>query len=121
MSVHAVLTGAVDLIELKGWVQEGYQSPDGCLCTVGAIVLAAGSGFKYDEDGEPEDFIGNDDIYAALEAIETVIGSPTGEPAYTKTVVARPEWDTVSWNDEPGRTQGEVLSVLRAAAKLVAA
>ena len=82
MSVHAVLTGAADLIELKGWVQEGYQSPDGCLCTVGAIVLAAGSGFKYDEDGEPEDFIGN---------------------------------------DEPGRTQGEVLSVLRAAAKLVAA
>lgn len=121
MSVYLVLTGAADLIERKGWVQEGFQSADGCLCTVGAIVLAAGSEFVYDEDGDPEDFIGNEDIYGALEAVESVIGRPAGDVDDERSVHARPEWDTVAWNDEPGRVQAEVLAALRAAARLVAA
>ncbi|MFY2788494.1 DUF6197 family protein [Rhodococcus sp. MALMAid1271] len=112
MTLSEILNRAADLLADKGWNRGYYQSPEGCLCAVGAITLAAGGCFSYDEDGTPDDFQGpNDDsrgIYAAMEAVEQAVSGSVGVDA------AR---DLVTWNDDPDRTQQEVIDTFRSVAK----
>lgn len=108
MNAQEVLTKAADLIELKGWTRGQFQDEAGCLCTVGAIVLAGGGSFKYDEDGTPDDYDDPSDtgfgIADALNAVELVVGP-----------------ELVTWNDDPDREKSDVVNALRTAAKRVAA
>lgn len=119
MSVQTSLLGAASVIEDRGWTRDAYVDDDGCVDIVGAIVVAVGGKFKYDDDGKPEDFVANTEVYAALAAVDDVINQPVEPPEVSLHPVM--VLSAVEWNDTEGRTQGEVLSVLRAAAKLVAA
>ena len=114
MTTAELLTKAADLLVEKGWTRETYQDGNGCMCAVGAITVAAGGSFIYDEDDAPEDFTGpncdTDPIYAAIEAVENVVNGA---------VSSRASFCVVEWNDEQGRTAGEVIDVIRFAAKQV--
>jgi hypothetical protein len=108
VNANEVLIKAAELIEAKGWTQKQFQDSAGCLCTVGAIVLAGGGSFRYNEDGLPDDYDDPSDagfgIGDALAAVEAVVGP-----------------ELVTWNDDPDREQSEVVDALRTAAKRVAA
>ncbi|OZE35651.1 MULTISPECIES: hypothetical protein [unclassified Rhodococcus (in: high G+C Gram-positive bacteria)] len=108
MNAQEVLTKAADLIEVKGWTRGQFQDEAGCLCTVGAIILAGGGSFKYDEDGRPDDYEDPADtgfgITDAFKALEELVGQ-----------------ELVTWNDGLDRDKSDVVNAMRAAAKRVAA
>jgi hypothetical protein len=87
-SVSEVLAAAADLLEKPGaWTQGIWVDHKGCLCIEGAIATVVG--------------IHPSDVYshpASIE-LEARIGS------------------LVDWNDAPGRTQAEVVTALRQAAR----
>jgi len=111
-TVADILTAAADLIEPEGaWTQRAYaRDRDGediedrssyyedepefeavCYCAIGAIMTAA---------GERPDRVGQDDM-GALEVFACFVG----------------EESIHIWNDNPERTQAEVVAALRAAAE----
>jgi hypothetical protein len=97
-NIADVLNRAADLIEPEGrWGRDdyGYYGPDsdsdmGCYCLIGAIAKAA---------ARAPFLVENDDAIAAI------LGFKHG-------------YEIPRWNDEPDRTQAEVVAALRAAAKL---
>jgi hypothetical protein len=102
LNVAEILNKAADLIEPEGrWTQDGYAKdvigrdiyPDDpsavCFCALGAIARAGG----FDPDIKPD------------------------HPAVTTLHAAVGEWVPV-WNDQPERTQAEVVAALREAAKM---
>lgn len=94
MDVHETLTKAADLIE-TGWCQgTGHLRFEGAdqYCAVGAI-----SRVTHDRGG----------IFSgSLKAVANVVGIR--------------DCMIVAWNDTPGRTQAEVVAVIRMAADLAA-
>jgi hypothetical protein len=100
----AILTAAADLIE-----------PEGC--------WTQGTSYR---DGQGRAVDGCDPSVVVSRCMNGAIGTVSGldfrltGPAYSilEGVVGR---DTAFWNDEPGRTQAEVVAALRKAAALAAA
>ena len=101
MDVAEVLEKAADLIEPEGaWCQgslgktkDGYPVPEDSpyavsLCAIGAILKASGKSWTYE-------------TYDYIHAVEAVVGE-----------------DLAVWNNWRRRTQAEVVSKLREAAKL---
>ena len=104
-----VLTRAKEILEPEGrWMQKGYglREPNGlppigmpgytCLCLFGAINEAL------------KEITGDIFLFAVesaeiLDAMETQLLRITGEESY------------IEWNDDPSRTQAEVLAVLEKA------
>lgn len=82
-----VLNRAADLIERDGWVQGRFRGPNGEHCATDAVVCAC----------EFSMVVYNDAVDVLLEAIR--------------------RQNLPRWNDEPGRTQAEVVAKLRAAAR----
>jgi hypothetical protein len=102
MTPEAILLGAAERLSKPGaWTQGAYgRDRNGhrvsCVssraiqwCALGAMLKETGTLTP----GRP--------YRAAVEALERVLNSPAG---------------STFWNDEPTRTQGEVVSALRAAA-----
>lgn len=97
VDVADVLTRAADLLERDGWRQGGLQQ--GCRrCALGAIVEAAGVSVCALV------------VSLACEAVQLAAG------------IERPTIGGLgTWNDAPGRTAGEVIGTMRAAAAALTA
>lgn len=96
------LEGAAALIEERGWRQGAYTDPSGRLCLMGAVVMACVGSVSQEaalvcryQHGDALNHYMN----AALDTVPTRVRA----------------WE---WNDAPGRTQGEVVALLRRAAAL---
>ncbi len=91
--VADLLDDAADLIERDGWAQGWLRDPDGRLCPGGAIVVADVAGSQILACRSPL-------VQAGLSAArDTIGGALTG------------------WNDAEGRTEQQVLDMLRTTAK----
>lgn len=99
-----VLRGAIERLGTDGWTQGRYHDNNGCHCADGALSVAAGlevpdgkGGWKYtsgDRDRAP--------YLAAFRAACRAAGR-----------AGHPRESIIDYNDEDGRTQGEVIAVLR--------
>ena len=95
---EAMLRAAADYIEEHGWIQgEGIRG-DGAACALGAIWAVGGSGLERSQTPEET---------AAKELLVKRIAA-TGYRCFRGVTLCIP-----SWNDEFGRTQAEVIAVLR--------
>ncbi|MGW5267212.1 DUF6197 family protein [Rhodococcus sp. NPDC003994] len=101
-AVADVLDAAGDIVQ-NGWTRFRYRSGDGCYCALGAITEAAdrlsvaSSQPSYDRFGV--------DIKAGAR-LAAVLGIPA-----TSMHIGIPRW-----NDDPDRTQDEVVTAFRTAA-----
>jgi hypothetical protein len=93
-TVADTLRAAARVIEEHGWCQDVAVDAEGRHCALGAVAEITGY-----EIGSPEY---RSSFREARIALEMYLGVPT--------------IGSVSWNDEPGRTEGEVLRALRGAA-----
>lgn len=112
-----VLRTAANLLEKQGWCQGQLISDSGELCLVGALHVAACPDIPEEQPrqrylhGDLANAIwGNrnveDRCYAAARRVEAIVGQVDGS-----------EYGTiVAWNNAKGRTQEEVIRVLREAA-----
>lgn len=126
MTKAEIMLGAADLLEKRGRTTGDYIDEDGCLCLVGAIVLAGGGFFKYDDDPDAvEEFVAPTDYDAARASVLAEINDTLEylaemiPPAFvTKNHAGACLTD---WNDADDRIDAEVLEFLRTnAAELVA-
>lgn len=118
MRTSEVLNTAADLILERGWRQgpggwDGYVPEDSRLCLEGGIMAALGMpeerrGALYGEVVE----------CPAYAAVARYLDKPTRPGNSTETERADWVWH---WNDAIGRTDTEVIAVLRAAALIEAA
>ena len=88
LSAKETLLKAADLLETKGWLQHSFTNLHGCLCTLGALNVAAGLTADACEPNEAED------IFA-----EFVGGF------------------TATWNDAPDQTAENVIKTMRECAE----
>ena len=95
-AVADVLTQAADLIERDGWCQRAFRGDNGEHCASDALMRASGMA--------PGD-TGSWEQKAMFDAACQYVYPHTGG------------WGIPSWNDEPQRTQAEVVAALRAAAE----
>jgi hypothetical protein len=86
-----MLTAAADLIEQRGWCQRKFQDDDGRLCVEGAIYHGLAVLDRV--------------CFDAVRILRRHIGDDS----------------LIRWNDQPGRTQDQVVAALRAAAEQAAA
>jgi hypothetical protein len=92
--VADLLDDAAALTERDGWAQGWMHDPDGRWCQVGAIKgAAAARGMQWNWPL----------LQAAFNAVADAIGVPTVE--------------LTGWNDAEGRTEQQVLGMLRTTAK----
>ena len=99
MTAKQIVSCAADYIEknglLKGdyWTydEESYPVPNGPCCTMGALRTCAST------DRYPPNIWNRGSLEAALRAVEARLSGRT----------------VPEWNDDPGRTQEEVVSTLR--------
>lgn len=89
-----ILNQAADYLEAFGWVQETLIDKQGRACLIGSIEKVAGI---LDKD------------YNRTDAGELV-------KAYQYLYDQLGHYYPADWNDEPGRTAGEVIDLLRKAA-----
>jgi hypothetical protein len=88
-----ILIGAADALEQHGWIQGALQTNRG-RCVLGAI----GANWGLTTDADKCD--------AAAKFLAHINLLSQDDP-----------WGLAAWNDEPGRTKGEVVTALREAAK----
>ncbi len=86
---------AAELIEERGWCQGDWCDGDGHLCVNAALIVAADPTF------------------------ELPIRRPLNWPraaaeAHGELAETIGDYDTTTWNDEPDRTEAEVIAALRA-------
>ncbi len=105
MGVADDLDKAADVITERGWCQGEPQDASGQLCAIGAINIAVLGRASVVADGVAYDG------YAKLDS------SQRGALVAHEMLRATIETEIVSWNDDEGRTKGEVVAALRAAAK----
>jgi hypothetical protein len=108
-----LLAQAAEQIERCGWWQGDlwpdaadllpYVTADPC-CVLGALAVACGL-WHYDQ---VTDLFGRPDYVLAVEALITQINTGRPESEHVR--------DIYTWNDNPDRTVGEVISTLRTAA-----
>lgn len=91
---------AADLIEERGHAKGILETFDGKLCLLGALNMAAWGSARHHSGG-----------YQALRYVEQFI--PGNNDRWRR-------YNGVDWNNQPERTQEEVVAVLRAAAGVAA-
>lgn len=108
----AVLTTAADyLAEPESWGTGWFITADGSRCALGAITWAVAPD---DADGDPRYHTAS--IHAA-ELLARYLISERNVPVAATGDDKLDVIETVGdWNDSPGRTAGEVIAALRAAA-----
>lgn len=107
-----ILTGAVDLINERGWCQGTPTDEDGALSIVAAMRLATAHAIGITD--VPAADLGDRDVWpeATRDAVKTAFDRAASE------VVAQTGWSAFDeWAEEEGRTADEVVAVLRAAAE----
>lgn len=104
-----ILENAALLIEERGW-QQGATGPVRAECITTAIENAFYDGANFTIV----------DFNYAREALSEVIGVEREPEGLAEVPVAVPYWGELllAWNDEPNRTEEEVLEALRDAASL---
>jgi hypothetical protein len=93
------------LIEERGWAQGEYLNDGDCLCVSGAISMAT-VGYPDEGDGE------TDEQDAEFRRIIAALGKAIG---------CQHSYEIARWNDEPERTQAEVLAAFGKAIALAEA
>lgn len=96
--VGQLLLDAADVLERYGWRQREYGNPDTGFCMMGAIMFVQ----------QPQNGIisvGHTPSFRATLRLQAHLGRT----------------DIVGWNDDLGRSKGQVLNALRAAARAEAA
>lgn len=96
-----VFRNAAKVIQARGHAKDCYQQEDGAVCTVGALVVALGM--------DPDDYEGQ--CLPAVQFLEPRLWSKSGSPDPVERIA--------DWNDEMGRTAGEVVGALLSAARAV--
>jgi hypothetical protein len=91
------LDRAVQVVEETGWAQGLMRGEDGGVCLLQALELAADGGHigSYESSS----------TYVAGTYLDVMVHAITGRPGWY-----------LGWNDEPGRTRGEALDLLKDAA-----
>lgn len=102
MSALAYLAEARDMIAEGRWVQNAFRvyNPDKkqfCYCALGAVAFAAG---EPEGDFDNLNTFDNKPVKEALDLLTAASGSPFGIP---------------TWNDDPERTQDEVVALFNKA------
>lgn len=92
------LDRALQVIEETGWTQGLMRGEDGGVCLLKALQLAA-------EDGHGGSYESST-TYVAGTYLDVMVHAVTGRPGWY-----------LGWNDEPGRTRGEVTALVRDAAE----
>jgi hypothetical protein len=113
---QALLARAAEVITERGWYQGSWTNDEGCVCTWGALNVAAAEAAGLDLDAEapkppdPDFFparLYNVYVAAEMDLLNAISGG-------------RDDVDgcrgIAEWNDTPGRTQDEVQDLLRCAA-----
>jgi hypothetical protein len=97
----SLLNRAADILDERGWFQGNYMSPDGCVCALGSLHLAAN-----ELVGAPNraTFATGPEFEAALDRIYGALQSDSMD-------------SIADWNDSEGRTKDEVQAMLRRAAE----
>lgn len=107
---QALLERAAVLLDERGWFQGEYIGPDGCLCALGAIRAAA---------AEIAD-VPLRSVYDFTDSLFRQELPPELRDSWLQAEDALldvlPYRDVPLWNDEDGRTKGEVQALLRRAA-----
>lgn len=103
MDVQKVCNEAADLIEEKGWCQGQYEDDGGRHCLLGAVSKA---------DADLQSILRCPENEWKRRAIISALGGRLGwqeRPEYVLT-----GWNALTtWNDDPKRTQEEVVALLR--------
>lgn len=100
---------AIEQVERRGWGQGVYEDAGGSLCLLGALARASG----VEVLSEIELANRNGSFDSGVVALCSVL--PPRRPGRHGAV-----WDEVTvseWNDDPERTEAEVLEALRLASK----
>lgn len=97
MKDYEVLEAAAEYIEQHGWIKYRASNNDGNVCTLGALASVCGWERSMNYSAVPRLL----DYQEAQGLLQNIIHSSIGE-----------------WNDEPKRTEQEVLDTLQKAAKL---
>lgn len=91
LDVADVLEAAAEVIEVKGWCQKESVDGEGRVCVLGAVQSA--------------DLLNRHPLTVrAMRALRNRLGLVQN-------------YDVIAWNDRPGRTEGEVLDLLKHTAK----
>lgn len=110
----ALLTRAADIIDTRGWYQNGFISERGEVCMVAAMRLSAAEHVELPTIETRRACLGAKSVWP-----ESVRDELKG--VFDKAVqqVARKINGAIldEWNDQPGRTAKEVVGTLRAAAE----
>lgn len=102
-TIYETLNTAADLLQKDGWIQEDYITSNG-RCTLGAI-------YQMDDDAR---------VGEAMRDPDGILAEGFLSKYLTDAGVVAPPFfigsHIPSWNDDPGRTEAEVIETLRAAA-----
>lgn len=109
-----LLTRAADIIEVRGWYQNGFISERGEVCMVAAMRMSAAEHIELPTIETRRVCLGAKGAWP-----ESVRDELKGVFDQAVQQVARKINDAIldEWNDDPGRTADEVVGALRAAAE----
>lgn len=99
--VASILEEAASILDTYGWISGGYGDQSNGYCAVGAIAAVPGCSLLFEEE----------DRYALRLVAKRVASIPIS------TSIVINEEAVLGWNDELGRTLGEVTDTLRSVAK----
>lgn len=106
MDTPELLDKAADYIDTHGWNQGGYENYEtGEVCAAGAICKAFESSYAVTTNLDEEL------VQSAFEAVDNQL------EGFSKLPYPLKHQNIASYNDTPGRTQGEVTDLLRTTAK----
>lgn len=98
-TVAEILNKAADGLERYGWTQRVYGKARGPKCIMGAIIFA--------EQGRMP---GQSELLGLAEKVSEA-------KKFLLTLIPGNKYSIVQWNDKKGRTKGQVIRLLRRAAK----
>lgn len=98
MKPSQIVTGAIDLLEQRGWRRGSLQGADGSLCAVGALQTATfGDPFSWNSGHEEYD-----NYKRAVDSLAFHINKQASLPGMT----------IAHWNDNRVRTLDQVIEVM---------
>lgn len=100
MKPSAAVSGAIEILQTRGWCQSVYENMDGACCLMGAINTSI--------FGNSEAKVENPDFEKGL-VKHQILGLVRHEVNVESALVKA---GAISFNDTPGRTKEEVVAVL---------
>lgn len=99
------LEGALSVLTERGWAQNQFRDESGAVCLMKALLEAADLGYGDTAETPGKDF-NSTTYYVAGTYLNLMVQVRTTRSGFA-----------LGWNDEPGRTTGEVLELVADAAE----